>query len=73
MKFSYGVVAKITFKETLTHRGYETFCSDSIDVYDYLVDRFGHNVAANAEGWVELACIGEWYEDDEFEIEIMEE
>jgi hypothetical protein len=73
MEFSYGVVAKITFKETLTHRGYEIFCSDSREVYDCLIDRFEHDIAANAEGWVELACVGEWYEEDEFEIEMMEE
>ena len=73
MIFSRGVVAKITFKETLAHRGYEMFCSDSRDVYYCLVDRFDHYVAANAECWTELACVGEWYEEDDFEIEMMEE
>jgi hypothetical protein len=72
MKFSNGVVAKITFKETLAHRGYVMICTDSREIYDSLVDRFGHDVAASAEGWTELASVGEWYEEDEFEIEMME-
>ena len=72
MKFTYGVVAKIAFKETLTHRGYVMICTDSREVYDSLMYRFGHMVAAEAEGWTELACVGEWYEEDEFEIEMME-
>lgn len=72
MKFSNGVVAAITFKETLVHRGYIIVCTDSKEVYESLVKRFGHDVAASAEGWTELASIGEWYEEDEFEIEMME-
>lgn len=72
MKFSSGVVAKITFKEVLANRGYEMFCSRSREVYDCLIDRFEHDVAAEAEGWTEMACIGDLYEEDEFEIEIME-
>ena len=73
MKFTYGVVAKITFKETLAHRGYEIFCDHSRAVYDSLIDRFDHDTAAEAEGWTEMACVGEWYDEDEFEIEMMED
>lgn len=73
MKFSYGVVAKIIFKETLAHRGYEVFCDHSREVYDSLIGRFEHDVAAEAESWTEMACIGDLYEEDEFEIEMMEE
>ena len=73
MKFSSGVVAKITFKETLAHRGYEMFCSDSREVYSCLIERFEHDVATEAESWTEMACVGEWYEEDGFEIEMMEE
>ena len=72
MKFSSRVVAKIIFQETLSHRGYEMFCSDSREVYDCLIERFGHDIAADAEGWTEVACIGEWYEENGFEIEMIE-
>lgn len=32
-----------------------------------------HDKAANAQGWCELASVGEIFEDDEFEIEIISE
>ena len=72
MKFNSGVVAKIIFKETLAHRGYEVICTYSREVYDSLIGRFEHDVAAEAEGWTEMACVGEWYDEDGFEIEMME-
>jgi hypothetical protein len=74
MRFSHGVYAQLTFKKDI-----EEDCSmsyylyDSRDVYEHLVEQFGHDRAANAEAWTELASVGEWYEDDDFEIEMMEE
>ena len=68
MRFSRGVYAQITFKDG-SQSGY---FSDSRSVYDRLIDDFDHNPAAEAEGWTDMACIGEIYEEDEFEIEMVE-
>lgn len=35
-------------------------------VYEYLSDYYSHDTAANAEGWCELASVGEVYEGSEF-------
>lgn len=35
-------------------------------VYEYLSDYYSHDTAAKAEGWCELASVGEEYEDSEF-------
>jgi hypothetical protein len=70
MKFSSGVYAQVTFKKDVS----KSCCFyDSRSVYDRLIDDFEHDVAVEAESWTELACVGEWYETDEFEIEMMEE
>lgn len=68
MKFSRGVYAQITFKDG-SQSGY---LADSRSVYDHLIDDFDHDTAAEAEGWTEMACVGEIYEEDEFEIEMVE-
>lgn len=70
MEFSYGVYAQLTFKNDISVSWHLT---DSRSVYDHLVGRCGHDRAAEAEGWTELACVGDWYEEDGFEIEMMEE
>jgi hypothetical protein len=70
MKFSNGVYAQVTFKEDISESHY---FYDSQSVYDCLIDRFDHNTAAEAESWTELASVGDWYEADDFEIEMMEE
>ena len=70
MRFSHGVYAQVTFKDNVSVSYY---CTDSRSVYEHLVERCGHDMAAEAESWTELACVGEWYEEDEFEIEMMEE
>lgn len=69
MIFSNGVCAKITLKERV---GGGSYFYDSRSVYDLLIDYFQHDVAASAESWTELACVGELYESDGFEIEMME-
>lgn len=46
--------------------------SSHTSVYYALVELFGHETAASAEGWCELASIGEHYEDNGFEIEVVE-
>ena len=69
MRFSKGVYAQVTLKgDNGSHYFY-----DSRSVYDLLIDHFDHDIAASAEGWTELAGVGEWYEEDGFEIEMMEE
>lgn len=69
MKFSNGVYAQVTLKEDI---GSSHYFYDSRSVYDLLIDYFDHNTAAEAESWTELASVGDWYESDGFEIEIME-
>lgn len=68
MKFSYGVQAKVTIEG----RRYDMYCNTSREVYDCLINHFDHDVAAEAEGWTEMACVGEWYDEDGFEIEMVE-
>ena len=70
MKFSNGICARLTFKDEdgLTFRQYSSEL-----VYIGLESRYGHEVAADAQGWTEVASIGELYEHDKFEIEMMEE
>lgn len=69
MRFSSGVYAQVTLKQRV---GNSSYFYDSRSVYDFLIDYFDHNTAMEAESWTELACVGEWYENDDFEIEMME-
>lgn len=70
MKFSYGVCAKVT----LTNESDYSYCyRNSRAVYDKLEPYVGHYEAAEAEGWTEMACVGQIYEQDEFMIEMVEE
>ena len=72
MRFSKDVYAKVKFNTV--PRGYISAhligCSE--DLYDELEPIFGHELAASASSWAELACIGEEYEHDEFIIEMVE-
>ena len=68
MRFSRGVYAQVTFKDGRQ----SSYFADSRSVYDCLIDYFDHDTAAEAEGWTEMACVGEIYEEDEFEIEMVE-
>lgn len=74
MRFSKGVYAQVTLKADITE---DSSCShyfyDSRSVYDFLIDHFDHDTSAEAEGWTELACVGDWYEEDDFEIEMTED
>lgn len=65
--FSNGVYAKITLKNNIeTEQDSETvnskshYFADSGSVYDFLIDIFPHEVAAEAESWTELASVGEF-------------
>ena len=69
MKVSKGVYAQVTLKQDISESCYFYNCGS---VYDFLEERFGHYLAENASSWVELACVGDIYEDDDIEIEIME-
>ena len=68
MRFSHGVYAKVTLKERV---GSSSYFADSRSVYDLLIDYFQHDIAASAESWTELACVGELYEAYEFTIEMV--
>ena len=48
------------------------YFADSGSVYDFLIDNFEHDIAAEAESWTELASVGDLYEGADFEIEMME-
>lgn len=69
MKLSYGVVARVTLTEFPDCSYYYGI---SRDVYDKLEPYVGHYDAAEAEGWTEMACVGDIYEQDEFIIEMVE-
>ncbi len=69
MKFSYGVSAMVTLTK---EPNYSYYYGKSRDVYDKLEPYVGHYEAAEAEGWTEMACVGEVYEQDEFIIEMVE-
>ena len=80
MRFSNGVYAQVTLKKEIIEKDNGEILTstshcfyDSRSVYDLLIDYFDHNTAAEAESWTELACVGEWYEADGFEIEMMED
>lgn len=74
MRFSNGVYAQVTLKADIKEdSSHSHYFYDSRSVYDFLIDYFNHDTAASAESWTELACVGEWYETDDFEIEMMEE
>lgn len=49
------------------------YCATSRDVYNMLrYHGFSHDDAANAEGWCDFSLYGEWYCEDDFEIECLE-
>lgn len=74
MRFSNGVYAQVTLKEDIKEDSSQShYFYDSRSVYDFLIDYFDHDRAAEAESWTEIACIGDWYEEYDFEIEMMEE
>lgn len=71
-RFSKGVYARIKLKDESKSIGNHYF-ADSGSVYDFLIDYFDHYKSANAESWTELAFVGDFYENDDFEIEMVEE
>lgn len=70
MRFSNGVYAQVTLKKDISKSYY---FYDNRSVYDFLIEHFDHNVASDAQCWTEMASVGDWYEEDDFEIEMMEE
>ena len=70
MRFSNGVYAQVTLKKD-TSQSYYFY--DNRSVYDFLIEHFDHNIVVEAQCWTEMASVGEWYEEDGFEIEMMEE
>lgn len=44
-------------------------CTNSMDIYYFLTDNgIEHELAADAQGWSELACVDETYNEEEFDI-----
>ena len=48
-------------------------CETPREVYDALVEEYGHDEATNIEGWCELATVGEEYSKDGIIVYIIEE
>ena len=69
MEFSYRVNAKVTF---LKEPNYSYYYEDSRAVYFKLVPHLGHEMAAEIEGWTEMAYIGEEFEVGGILIEMVE-
>lgn len=79
-RFDSGVYAQVTLKSEIELKSNgeiktsSSHCfADSRSVYDFLIDYFDHETAANAESWTELATIGDFYENEYLEIEMIEE
>ena len=79
-RFDKGIYAQVTLKSEIDLKGngeIKTSSShyflDSGSVYDFLIDHFNHDIAAEAESWTELATVGDFYESEYFEIEMMGE
>lgn len=69
MEFSNGVKAKVTF---LREPNCSYYYEDSKAVYFKLEPHLGHEWAAEAEGWTEMAYIGEEFEIGGILIEMVE-
>ena len=79
-RFDSDVYAQVTLKSEIELKKNgevetsESHCfTDSRSVYDFLIDYFDHETAANAESWTEFATVGSFYENEYFEIEMIEE
>lgn len=77
-RFDSGVYAQVTLKseiklkengEVKTSKGH--YFADSGSVYDFLIDYFDHDIAAEAESWTEIASVGNFYENEYFGIEMI--
>lgn len=72
MRFSNGVYAKVELKTQSKRYKSTHFSGCSEDLYDEIEYHFGHETAAEASSWAEVASIGEVHEHDEFIIEMVE-
>lgn len=68
-EFSYGVSARLVFTK---EPNIAYYCEDDESVYEKLEPIVGHEVAENASSWAEMACVDDYYEHDEFTIEMVE-
>ena len=74
MRFDRGVYASVKLKSEIKENSSKRhWFYDSRSVYDFLIDHFDGDTAASAESWTELASVGERYENEGFEIEMMED
>lgn len=77
-RFDSGVYAQVTLKSEIDLKGNgeikassSYYFLDSGSVYDFLIDYFDHKTAAKVESWTEFATVGDFYESEYFEIEMM--
>lgn len=63
MEFTDGVKALVVIG------GKKKICYDSMQVYDFLHNNgIEHTLAVDAQGWTELACINDTYNEEDFDI-----
>lgn len=63
MEYTDGVKALVVI------HGKKKMCRNSYQVYEFLYDNgIDHELASDAQGWTELACINETYNEVEFDI-----
>lgn len=63
MEFTNGVMALVVMGNE------KKFCKNSNEVYEFLDDRWiDEESAMDAQAWTELACVGETYNETEFDI-----
>ena len=63
MDFTNGVRALVVIHNK------KKLCKGSYEVYEFLLDNgIEHDLAADAQGWTELACVDESYNEEEFDV-----
>lgn len=63
MEFTNGIKALVVIGRK------KKLCDDSMQVYDFLYNnRIEHTLAVDAQGWTELACADETYNEEDFDI-----
>lgn len=68
-KFDSGVNARLVFTN---EPNIAYYCEDDESVYEKLEPIVGHEVAEDASSWAEMTYVGDYYEHDEFTIEMVE-
>ena len=69
-KFPEKVYAQVTFKEDISESFY---FNDSFELYKFLSKYFPENFAKEAKEWTESSSVGDFFEKNDVEIEMMKE